>query len=178
MELMSYRIVTVRKDNSIKLMRKLLTNVAAVPRLPKKITLARNVFAMVNEDKKHQLHDKRENLKRCEIKQLPNCWPGKPFKVSRFSLHFLLFPSFFSPLESSFVSEMRRFLSLFSQRVVTSPDHLPREILALPSQFTLSLPQLAATSLTCPWTPLDALLFLHPLPFSYPLCARYVPERI
>jgi len=105
MELMSYRIVTVRKDNSIKLMRKLLTNVAAVPRLPKKITLARNVFAMVNErDKKHQLHDKRENLKRCEIKQLPNCWPGKPFKISRFSLLFLLFPSFFSPLESSFVS--------------------------------------------------------------------------
>jgi len=67
-------------------------------RLPKKITLARSVFATVNErDKKHQPHDEQKNLKRCEIKQLPNCWSGKPFRVSRFSQLFLLFSfSFFS----------------------------------------------------------------------------------
>lgn len=151
---------------------------AIVPRLPKKITLARNVFAMVNErDKKHHPHDKRENLKRCEIKQLPNCWPGKPFKVSRFSLLFLLFPSFFSGIPICLLRCVG-FSPILSQRVATSPDHLPREILALPSQFTLSLPQLAATSLIRRWTPLDVLPFLRPLPFSCPLCARYAPERI
>lgn len=44
---------------------------------------------------------------------------------------------------------------------------VPREI--LPSQFTLSLPQLATTSPTRPWAPSRASLFLHSLPFSYPL---------
>lgn len=124
-------------------------NVAATPRLPKKITLARSVFAMVNgRDKKHQPHDERENLKRCEIKQLPNCWPGKPFRVvSRFSPLFLPLP-FFSGISICLPKCVGPFPlppSPFSSRVATS-DHLSREILALPSQLTLSLPQLAATS--------------------------------
>jgi len=50
---------------------------------------------MNGRDKKHQPHDEQENLKRCEIKQLPNCWSGKPFTVSRFSQLFLPFPFFF-----------------------------------------------------------------------------------
>lgn len=54
------------------------------------------------------------------------------------------------------------------RRVATLPDHLSREILALPSQFTLSLLQLAATSPTRPWMPLHTPPFLPSLPFSYP----------
>lgn len=53
MKLMSNRIVAVRKDSSIKFIRKLFTNIASVPHLLKKITLARSVFATVNgRDKK------------------------------------------------------------------------------------------------------------------------------
>lgn len=153
----------------------------AVPCLLKKITLARSILAIVNgKDKKHQPHDERQNLKRCEIKQLPNCWSGKPFKVSHFSL--FPFPSLFlflrhPPFVSRNVSV--RFSPVLSpRRVATSPDHLSREILAFPSQFTLSLLQLVATSPTRPWMPSHTPLFLRSLPFSYPLCVEYVPERI
>lgn len=48
-----------------------------MPCLPERITLAKSViFTTVSErDKKRRPVDERRNLKKCEIKQLPNCWP-------------------------------------------------------------------------------------------------------
>lgn len=159
-----------RRKVSIKLIRKLLTNVAAVPRLPKKIT--RSVFAIANgKDKKYQPHDERKNLKRCEIKQLPNCWLGKPFKVSHFSAPFpslsLLLryphlspemrPSVSPPFSlnltgSSVLRDSRASFSVF----FNWPRHhllVHRRLYTRLSSFsTLLLPSL--------------------------LCAKYVPERI
>lgn len=141
---------------------------APMPHLLKKITLARSVFAMVNgRDKKHQPHDERENLKRCEIKQLPNCWPENlsRYPISpRFSFPFP--PSPASPFVSRNASV--RFSPVLAKSRNLAGSSVPRDSRA---SFSLNLSQLAATSPTRPRTPLHAPPFLHPLPFFYSLCS-------
>lgn len=96
---------------------------------------------MVNgRDKKHQPHNEQDNLKRCEIKQLPNCWPGKPFKVSRFSPLFLPFLSFFSGVPICLPKCVRPFLPRFSRkesqpRRIICPERFSRFLLSSLSVF-------------------------------------------